>query len=296
MATKRFDVAGLSFAVFGGRGRLGLEFSLPSNWFGIKPPPDFQFQAEKPASRADLPPNASLAERVQAVKWYHTIDLGSGVVSSGFFDHRPILSKYPLPENLAGQRVLDVAKFDGFWAFEFERRGASEVVALDIETAAELDLPFRTRRVATPEELGRRFDAGFVLAREALSSKVVGLHANVYDLDPDRHGMFDLVHCGDLLLHLRDPALALSRMRSVTRGTAIISDTIYPDCDRLGGAPMIEYQGGRGDNVWWRFGATALRRMIEDAEFSKVEEMARFEIAPVGSAKRITHVVFRAEP
>ena len=39
----------------------------------------------------------------------------------------------------------DVAAFDGFWSFEFERRGAAEVVALGIATPREVDLPFRER-------------------------------------------------------------------------------------------------------------------------------------------------------
>ena len=43
------------------------------------------------------------------------------------------LSKYQLPDNLQGCRILDIGAFDGFWSFEFEKRGASEVIALDLE-------------------------------------------------------------------------------------------------------------------------------------------------------------------
>jgi hypothetical protein len=83
-------------------------------------------------------------------------------------------------------------------------------------------------------------------------------------------------------------------MRGVTSGAAIFSDTFYPDCDRADGVPLMEYQGGRGDNIWWRFGALSLRRMIEDAGFDHVEELARFQIGPRGSAERIWHIVYRA--
>jgi hypothetical protein len=41
---------------------------------------------------------------------------------------RPHLSNYPLPERLDGKRVLDVATFDGFWAFEPERMGRFDLV------------------------------------------------------------------------------------------------------------------------------------------------------------------------
>lgn len=296
MATKSLNLGAIRLSAFGGRGRLAAEVSFPSTWFGVRAAQEPEFAIEQATETPRPDESAPLEERVKAIRWYHTIDLDGGVITPGFLDHRPLLPLYRLPESLSGQRVLDVAKFDGFWAFEFERRGAAEVIALDIETAAELDLPFRTRRTATPAQLGRRFGEGFALAHAALGSKVVGLHANVYDLDPEHHGLFDLVHCGDLLLHLRDPALALSRIRSITRGMALISETIHPDCDRIDGASMVEYMGGRGDNVWWRFGARALKRMIEDAEFSNVEEIARFRIGPVGSSDKITHVVYRATP
>ncbi len=41
-------------------------------------------------------------------------------------------------------RVLDVGTWDGFWAFEMERRGA-DVVALDVEHESEYDWPPRRR-------------------------------------------------------------------------------------------------------------------------------------------------------
>ncbi len=45
-------------------------------------------------------------------------------------------------------RALDVATFDGFWAFEMERRGASEIVAIDLDCADKLDLPPRVTIIA----------------------------------------------------------------------------------------------------------------------------------------------------
>lgn len=294
MAWRRLSLGGLQFTLFGDRRRAGAELSIPSSWLGRGGPAQPAFMLEADSLPEPPPADASLAERVAKTYWYHSIDLGNGIVTPGFMDHREIVPLYRLPDSLAGKRVLDVAKFDGFWSFQFERRGASEVVALDIREARELDLPFRTRAQASDVDLSRPFGAGFEIARQALQSKVSHLHCNVYDLDPARHGRFDLVHCGDLLLHLRDPALALARMRGVTSGAAIFSDTFYPDCDRADGVPLMEYQGGRGDNIWWRFGALSLRRMIEDAGFDHVEELARFQIGPRGSAERIWHIVYRA--
>lgn len=58
-----------------------------------------------------------MASKRISIVGYHSIDLGQGIVTQGMFDHRPILHKYCLPERLQGMRVLDVAIWDGFWAY-----------------------------------------------------------------------------------------------------------------------------------------------------------------------------------
>jgi hypothetical protein len=79
--------------------------------------------------------------------WYHTIELAPGAVTSGVVDQRPAANRV-LPATLAGLRCLDVGTFDGFWAFEMERRGAAEVVASDVASFDALDWsrPARARR------------------------------------------------------------------------------------------------------------------------------------------------------
>jgi hypothetical protein len=61
--------------------------------------------------------------------WYHTIDLPGRGPTPGYFDTRRAPAHVPWPRQLSGGRCLDVGTFDGFWAFEMERRGAFEVVA-----------------------------------------------------------------------------------------------------------------------------------------------------------------------
>lgn len=285
MATRSLELMGMRLSLFGDHRRIGLEMSsrlpLRRTETGATP----QAPAPVPGTRRD--------PDVEAINWYHTLDLGDGVVTPGFYDHRPILDHYALPDRLDGLRVLDIAAFDGFWSFEFERRGAAEVVALDIEQARELDLAPHVRAGMTEAELDRRFGAGFALAHARKCSKVRHVHCNVYDVSPERLGMFDLVHCGDLLLHLRDPALALARIRSVTRGEALISEAIFPDLDRHD-APLMVYDGGVSENIWWRFGSKALTGMIRDAGFGTVEERARFRYGPRGAPATMWHTVTRA--
>jgi tRNA (mo5U34)-methyltransferase len=297
MATFRLGFLGFSATIFASGKRAGIELSVPIGALHRKAGDGAATGAlPAPTELPSDPRAAALARKVAGITWYHTLDLGHGVVTPGFFDHRPILDRYRISRRLDGLRVLDIATFDGFWAFEFERRGAAEVVALDLATAGEVDLPFRKREGMSAEELARPFGEGFALAHSALGSKVRYVRGNVYGLTPAQFGQFDLVHCGDLLLHLRDPARALWNIRRVTRGYALLSDCIYPDLDRLDDVPLVQYEGGRGVNIWWRFGANALGMMIADAGFDKVEEVTRFRYGPRGQPASMWHAVYRAAP
>jgi len=297
MAMRRYRILGLAATLFAGGNRAGVELSVPIGALRrSRAPAPASLMPAPPAPSAPIPADpvaAELARKAGAITWYHTLDLGHGIVTPGFYDHRPILANYKLPERMDGLRVLDIATFDGFWAFEFERRGAAEVVALDIAAVREVDLPFAARDTMSEEELAKPIGEGFRLAHAALGSKVKHVHCNVYDLTPAALGSFDLVHCGDLLLHLRDPARALWNIRGVTRGRALLSDCIYPDLDRHD-LPLMQYEGGRGVNIWWRFGANALRTMIADAGFARVEEITRFRYGPRGGPASMWHAVFSA--
>jgi tRNA (mo5U34)-methyltransferase len=150
---------------------------------------------------------ATLGVRVKRIRWFHTIDLGDGIVTSGIEQATAWkLSYLALPEDLTGKTVLDVGAWDGFFSFECERRGAKRVLATD-------SLMWRL-------ETGR---AGFDTAREALGSTVDSLEIDVMELAPERvGGTFDIVLFLGVLYHMRDPMLALERAASVTRERMII--------------------------------------------------------------------------
>ena len=72
-----------------------------------------------------------LKREVAAHRWFHTIDLGDGVVTPGDDDSPAKLRTLGLPDRLDGLSVLDVGAWDGFFSFEAERRGAARVLATD---------------------------------------------------------------------------------------------------------------------------------------------------------------------
>src|SRR5688572_29159874 len=85
-----------------------------------------------------MPRGMDLAEKARERSWYHVLDLGNGFETDGWFDLRPFVKHYGLPEDMNGMRTLEIGTWDGFWAFEMERRGA-EVVALDLDHEWDLD-------------------------------------------------------------------------------------------------------------------------------------------------------------
>src|ERR687886_329868 len=168
----------------------------------------------------------ALRAEVEALDWYHTLELAPGLETPGWFDTRPLAAELPWPE-LAGRRCLDVGSFDGFWAFEMERRGAREVVAIDVLDPRRFDWPVGSDEAVIAQIGARKGEGrGFEVARAALGSSVERRELSVYDLTRAEVGTFDVVYLGSLLLHLRDPVGALERVHAVCDGELLLVDTI----------------------------------------------------------------------
>ena len=235
--------------------------------------------------------------------WYHTLELAPDAATPGMFDLRPIVDRLPWPV-VRGKRCLDVGTYDGFLAFEMERRGAAEVVAVDIEDHTRWDWPARTR-VLGPERLaemvGQRKSLGFDIAKEALGSAVQRVERSVYDLDPDEDGTFDVVVCGSLLLHLRDPVRALQAIRGVCSESFVSAEQIDRRLSLLSPRrPAGWFRGG--DRVqWWIPNVAGHRLMVESAGFRITEGPRRYRV-PLGAghpARRragLTHSAVLAVP
>lgn len=210
-----------------------------------------------------------LAEQVSRFGWYHTIDLPGGVVTQGWFDHRSSEDRHLLPPDLSNMRCLDVGTMDGFWAFAMERRGAVEVIAIDVEDPEALDWP-ASKRHEVLKTLDETKADRFGLAAWALDSKVQRLDLSVYDLGraADDLGQFDLIFCGDLLLHLKDPISALESMLKACRGSAIVCNPIQKF--RFNRRPMAQLDG-IDEFKWWITNQAGLERMALAAGFKRVE-------------------------
>jgi tRNA (mo5U34)-methyltransferase len=219
-----------------------------------------------------------LQTRADALRWYHTIDLGQGVVTKGVDDTPLRLTRLELPASLSGLSVLDVGAWDGFFSFEAERRGASRVVAAD---------HYSWHGPGWGTTNGK---AGFELAREALGSRVEDVDIDVMELSPDSIGTFDVVLLLGVLYHLRHPLLALERIASVSRDLLILETVV----DMVGfRRPALAFypdrELGNDPTNWWGPNVPAVHALLRSAGFQRVRTVTPLPSAPYRAARALAH-------
>ena len=220
---------------------------------------------------------------VQKIKWWHSIDLGNGIVTPGQYDTRTLLDRIGMPADLRGLTVLDIGAWDGYMSFEAERRGASRVLATD---------SFVWRNKV------RAGKSGFEFARAALHSKVEDMEIDVMDLSPERVGTFDVVLFLGVLYHLRHPLLALERVRSVTKKLLIMETHV--DFLQIERPAMAFYPGKELSNDptnWCGPNEACCVAMLKDVGYRNIRVAGRLAPMPGASLEQIVsgRTTFHAE-
>jgi tRNA (mo5U34)-methyltransferase len=234
-------------------------------------------------------------------RWFHSIDLGHGIVTPG---HKPVsllnseLRRFQLPD-LSGKSVLDIGAWDGFFSFACERLGARTVTALD-QYVWSLDV--RKTREATQKNAAdsdwltnRVFDlehlpgkAGFDLARRVLNSQVKEQVVDFMEADPVEIGVHDVVLFLGVLYHMQDPFDALRRVAAMTGEVAII-ETLAVAIDGYEDRSLCEFfEGDEMNNDptnWWAPNAKALAGMCRAAGFKRVELLSDAPVPEVGQVR-----------
>jgi len=166
-------------------------------------------------------------ESIDECYFYHTMDVpGHGVVE-GEWDLRPNIDSYLGGQTFTGQRLLDVGAANGIISFHAEKKGA-EVISFDLSedyswdivpySTPELDAVDRERRSHL-----RRINSGYWLCHRLHGSKAKAVYGNVYNI-PTEIGEVDVAFYGSILLHLRDPFLALQGGARLAKSMLIVSD------------------------------------------------------------------------
>jgi tRNA (mo5U34)-methyltransferase len=226
--------------------------------------------------------------------WFHSINLGHGVVTKGIKPAEQLsleVQKMRLPD-LTGKSVLDINTWDGYFAFEAERRGASSVVGLDhymwsldplghyqyytrCKEQGITPEPYHQTPNWQPETLPGKI--GYDTARRALNSRVETIVADFMDVELEKVGTYDVVFFLGSLYHMQNPLEALRRVAAVTKELAVIETqaAAFPGFEDAKVCEFYEANELNGDVTnWWAPNDNALKGMCRAAGFRRAEIIA----------------------
>ena len=174
--------------------------------------------------------------------------------------------RYGLPEKIEGKSFIDVGCWEGVNCAEATKRGAGQVVGVDLCTTDALK--------ANVDEFGFEF-----VQLDILSEKWLELDT------------FDVVLCGGVLYHVENVISFLFRLRRITAGALYLETKIFDiDDDR----PLMRFKPtadwGNPSN-WWMPNERCLNEMLISCGFGNIEKT--WENESGGGGHR---VCLRAEP
>ncbi len=191
--------------------------------------------------------------------WWHWIDFGDDVLTPGNQGYKNFTSDFAkraqLPDDLKGKTVLDIGCSDGFFSFESKKRGAKRVVAVDCSKV-------------NPSK-------GFFVARQILGLDIEFIDSDIYNLNINKLGKFDLVLGLGLLYHLPSPYIALRIIKELTKSEVIIQSRICGKDEKrpiMVFKPNLDRLKGIGHSMWHP-SASAVELLMQEVGF-KTEVIA----------------------
>ncbi len=208
--------------------------------------------------------------------WYHTTDLpGRGQVQ-GQWDLRGGEADYTGHVDLAGKRVLEMGTASGHMCRYMESQGA-DVVAYDLSEKQPWDVvPFAVIDVdaiiAQRQGLIRRLNDSWWYAHRVFKSNAKVVYGTVYEV-PASIGPVDVGLYGAILLHVRDPFLALWNGLRLVKETAVVTEIVnnrrppVPSVvDAAPGRPSVEFlpdwRIGAPLDTWWFLTEEVVQAML----------------------------------
>lgn len=188
---------------------------------------------------------------------YHTLKFPDGFTLEGRFDMSKYLEHFHLPDDLKGKTVLDVGAANGFFSFEFAKRGA-KVTAIDqnsdhwreeFNELMKTDIKFHVEDINKIDELKK----------------------------------YDLVFCSNVIQHNSDMVGIIKKIKEITNWKAILCTQII-DNPKSNDVPLARFIGKKITKfkplleVFWKPNMECFKMMAEFAGFNRIEEYPTFEI------------------
>lgn len=262
-----------------------------------------------------------LAKYARDAYWYHSIQINDSIRTNGTYDIEPTLPKYGFPLSLKHKTVLDVGCADGFFAFEFEKRGAKEVCAIDSNSfdGNQAISPSHAKSEIYSEKYKKIFQQnnqflplahklGFnnvdhrLLLKKIKSSSVRFEEQSIYHLK-NTNVKYDLVFCGALIEHLKNPIEAVEALKSVCKDTCIISLSntmkipflfrfinLFPKLRNR----LMTYHGDSG-GTFFHFHPQTFKKVLLASGFSYVVLYSTFTLKNNKHKNKIPHVVYHCK-
>jgi tRNA (mo5U34)-methyltransferase len=202
-----------------------------------------------------------IAAEVGKYFWFHSIDLGGGIVTPGTKTpdiHRLESAAFFDSVELSGQAVLDIGAWNGFYSFEAKRRGAARVLATD--SFCWTHAGFQGRKT-------------FDLAHRSLGLDIETKEIDAADIAVETVGEFDVVLFLGVFYHRYDPIEPLARAARVARKLLIVESHLdLQDIDR---PAMAFYPPGRkpldDETNWWGPNIPCLNELLRTHGFAEID-------------------------
>lgn len=194
--------------------------------------------------------------------WYHTIDLGDGIITPGVktaelmrLESEAMFGRL----DLRNKSFLDIGAWNGAFSVEAARRGAARIAALDHHTWNNPQLRGRETFDFVAKVTRNKFEAiDMDLDQPALSLSGIG--------------RFDVVLFAGVFYHLFDPIAATREIAALT-GEVLIMETHVEEIGD-GRPAMIFYPGAELSNDptnWWGPNIACVVALLKQFGFLRVD-------------------------
>jgi tRNA (mo5U34)-methyltransferase len=227
---------------------------------------DFLADGELPEARCipddpDFPPRPieDLHERVADSFWWHSINLGGGIVTPGHKTRYEISREAEAifaPLSLRGRSVVDIGAWNGGFTVEAKRRGAARLLAIDHYTWTH------------PAFRGKQT---FDLVMSRLGIEVGTKLIDIEKANPADLGRWQVVLFLGVFYHLFNPISALQLLAEVTEEVLVVETHL--DLEDVARPAMVFYPdrelGGDSTN-WWAPNRAAMEALLRAVGFEKI--------------------------
>ncbi|MBS1959523.1 MAG: methyltransferase domain-containing protein [Bdellovibrionales bacterium] len=151
--------------------------------------------------------------------------------AKGEWDIRGREQEYLGSLNVKGKSVFEIGTASGHLGFWMEQQGAT-VTSFDLSHEQSWDIiPYAgvdiESIVKTRKEHIRRLNNSWWYAHQKFNSKAKMVYGSVYEIDQSL-GSFDVVTLNNMLLHVRDPFLAIQKAASICKNEIVITELNEP--------------------------------------------------------------------